>query len=47
MSDLYSKSDDLRVNLLYLKQDGVHFIPCPKQGNNIEGVVCPKQGQGF
>ena len=41
-----------------LKQDGVHFDFCPKQGNHkIEGVVlnrvcilrifCPKQGQGF
>ena len=40
-----------------LKQDGVHFVLCPKQGNNIEGVVlnrvriieifCSKQGQGF
>ena len=40
-----------------LKQDGVHFVLCPKQGNTIENVVlnsvvilrlfCPKQGQGF
>ena len=42
-----------------LKQDGIHFVLCPKQGNKIEGVVlnsvcilgifCPtcKQGQGF
>ena len=40
-----------------LKQDGVRFLLCPKQGNKIEGVflnrVCilgyfgPKQGQGF
>ena len=40
-----------------LKQEGVHFLLCPKQGNKIEGVfldrVCilgyfgPKQGQGF
>ena len=22
-----------------LQQDGVHFVPCPKQGNKIEGVV--------
>ena len=22
-----------------LKQDGVHFVLCPKQGNKIEGVV--------
>ena len=26
------------MNLLYLKQDGVHFV-CPKLGNEIEGVV--------
>ena len=42
-----------------LKQDGVQFAFCPKQGNTIEGVVitrvctcilgmfCPKQCQGF
>ena len=42
-----------------LKQDGVQFAFCPKQGNKIEGVVLtrtctcivgifrPKQGQGF
>ena len=40
-----------------LKEDGVHFFFCPKQGNKIEGVVlnrlcivgffCPKQGQGI
>ena len=40
-----------------LKQDGVHFLLCPKQGNKIAGFfldrVCilgyfgPKQGQGF
>ena len=42
-----------------LKQDGVHFFLCPKQGDEIEGVVskqgklcilgffCLKQGQGF
>ena len=40
-----------------LKQDGLHFVFCPKQGNKIEGVVlnrvcilrifCAKQGQGF
>ena len=40
-----------------LKQDSVHFVLCPKQGNKIEDVVlnrvcilrrfCPKQGQGF
>ena len=40
-----------------LKQDSVHFLLCPKQGNKIEGVfldnICilrhfgPKQGQGF
>ena len=40
-----------------LKQDGMHFILCPTQGNKIEDVVlnrvcilsvfCPKQGQGF
>ena len=41
-----------------LKQGGVHFLLCPKQGNKIEGVVlnsvcilgfffCLKQGQGF
>ena len=52
------------VNLLYcncqkmaLKQDGVHFVHCPEQGNKIKGVVLnrvsilgilrPKQGQGF
>ena len=27
------------MNLLYLKQDGVHFILCPKLGNKIEGIV--------
>ena len=40
-----------------LKQDSVHFVICPKQGNEIEGIVlnrvcilgmfCPVQGQGF
>ena len=40
-----------------LKQDGVHFVLCPKQVNKIEGVVlnrvciieifCPKPGQSF
>ena len=40
-----------------LKEDGVHFFFCPKQGNKIEGDVlnrvcivgffCPKQGQGI
>ena len=42
-----------------LKQDGVQFAFCPKQGNKIEDVIltrvctcilaifCPKQGQGF
>lgn len=40
-----------------LKQDGVHFGLCHKQGNKIEGSVlhrecslgffCPKQGQFF
>ena len=40
-----------------LKQDGMHFVLCPKQGNKIEGVVlnrvriieifCSKHGQGF
>ena len=41
-----------------LKQEGVDFVLCPKQGNKIEGVVlnrvcilgfffCPKRGQGF
>ena len=40
-----------------LKQDGIHFVLCPKQGNKIEGVVLnrvriieifsSKQGQGF
>ena len=40
-----------------LKQDGVDFDHCPKQGNKIEGIAvnrvfilgmfCPKQGQGF
>ena len=40
-----------------LKQDGVHFLLCPKHSSKIEGVfldrVCilgyfgPKQGQGF
>lgn len=40
-----------------LKQDGVHFALCPKQGDKIEGVVlkracilgifCPQQGQAF
>ena len=38
-----------------LKQGGMHFLLCAKQGNKIEGVVlnrvcilgffCPKQGQ--
>ena len=43
---------------MVLKQDGVQFAFCPKQGNKIEGVVlirvcrrilgifCPRQGQG-
>ena len=22
-----------------IKQDGVHFTPCPKKGHKIEGVV--------
>ena len=40
-----------------LKQEGVHFVLCLKQGNTIEDVVlnsvyilrrfCPKQGQGL
>ena len=40
-----------------LKQEGVHFVLCPKQGNKIEGIVlnracilglfCAIQGQGF
>ena len=40
-----------------LKEDGVHFVLCPKQGNKIEGVVlnrvrilgffCPKKSQGL
>ena len=41
-----------------LKQEDVHLLLCPKQGNKIEGVVlnrwvcilgffCPKQGQAF
>ena len=40
-----------------LKQYSVHFVICPKWGNEIEGIVlnrvcilgtfCPKQGQGF
>ena len=40
-----------------LKQDGVDFVPCPKQGTKIEdvvlnrvcilGIFCPKQDQGF
>ena len=40
-----------------LKQDGMHFVLCPKQGNKIEGVVLnrvriieifsSKQSQGF
>ena len=40
-----------------LKQDGVNFVLCPKQGNKIEGFshtgyvfkdfFLPKQGQGF
>ena len=40
-----------------LKQGGVHFLLCPKQGNKSEGVVlnrvcilgffCLKQGQDF
>ena len=58
------KSNDYNVNLLCcncqqmaLKQDGVHFLLCPKHSSKIEGVfldrVCilgyfgPKQGQGF
>ena len=41
----------------FTKQDGVNFVPCPKQGNKIEDVVtngvcilgtfCYKRGQGF
>ena len=40
-----------------LKQDGMYFVLCSKQGNTIEGVVlnrvcglgifCPKRDQGF
>ena len=35
-----------------LKQDGVHFTPCPKHDHKIEGVhviwdCFPKRGQGF
>ena len=40
-----------------LKQESVHFVPCPKQGNKIEGIglnrlcilgsFCPKQGKGL
>ena len=40
-----------------LKEDGVNFVLCPKQGNKIEGFsqtgyvlkefFFPKQGQGF
>ena len=44
---------------MVLKQDGVQFAFCPKQGNKIDDVIltrvctcilaifCPKQGQGF
>ena len=39
MNSLF-KSNDCNVNLLYcFKQDGVHFVLCPKQGNKIEGVA--------
>ena len=58
------KDNDYNVNLLCcncqqmaLKQDGVHFLLCPKDSSKIEGVfldrACilgyfgPKQGQGF
>ena len=47
----------LPTNGMDLKQDGVHFLLCPKHGNKIERVfldrVCilgyfrPKQDQGF
>ena len=40
-----------------LKEDGMHFVLCPKQGNKIEGVVlnrvrilgffCPKKSQSL
>ena len=42
---------------MVLKQESVHFVPFPTQGNKIEGVglnrlcilgsFCPKQGKGF
>ena len=41
----------------FTRQDGVNFVPSPKQGNKIEdvvpnrvcilGILCSKQGQGF
>ena len=40
------KSNDYRVNFLYcncqrmgLKQNGMHFVLCPKQGNKMKDVV--------
>ena len=40
-----------------LKQDGMHFVLCSKQGNTIEGdvlnrvcglgIFCPRRDQGF
>ena len=28
-----------QMTFFNLKQDGVHFVVCPKQGNKIEGIV--------
>ena len=45
------------MNLMALKQDGVHSVLCPKQSDKIESAIlhrvcileffCPKEGQGF
>ena len=43
---VYMKSNEYNNNFLNcncqqmtLKQDSVHFVVCPKQGNEIEGIV--------
>ena len=30
-----------------LKQQGMHFVLCPKQGNKMDAWCCPKQGTVF
>ena len=30
-----------------LKQDGMNFVLCPKQGGRFSTFFCPKQGQGL